>query len=75
MRFLWFIILAAIIVATVAFTLQNNEEVRLQFFHWGATASMALIIGAVYVLGMISGWTVVGLFKRSLHEVTARRDY
>ncbi len=73
MRFVWFLILVVLIVVTTAFALQNDEAVRLQFFNWGLTASMALIIAAVYILGMISGWTVVGVFKRSIREITARR--
>ena len=31
-------------------------------------AKVAVILGAAYVLGMFSGWTVVGLLRRSLNR-------
>jgi hypothetical protein len=34
---------------------------------------MAVLIGVVYFLGMVSGWTVVGFLKRTLQRVTERR--
>jgi hypothetical protein len=33
---------------------------------------MSLIIAVVYLLGMVSGWTVVGFLKRSIKRVTER---
>jgi uncharacterized integral membrane protein len=73
MRLFWFLLLVVFVGATVIFAMQNDEMVRLQFFDWSLTASLAVFIAAVYLLGMVSGWTVVGMFKRSIHEITAGR--
>jgi uncharacterized integral membrane protein len=74
MRFIWFLILVIFVTAVVVFAYQNNDAVQLRFFDWGLTVSLALLIGAVYVLGMLSGWSVVGMMRRSIREVTARRS-
>jgi hypothetical protein len=34
---------------------------------------MALFIAIVYVLGMVSGWSVFGFLKRSIQRVAERR--
>jgi uncharacterized membrane protein YciS (DUF1049 family) len=72
MRFLCFLFLLAFVGVIVAFGYYNQEDVTLRFYQWTMTASMALVVGAVYVLGMLSGWTVVGTLRRTLQRVTER---
>jgi len=43
------------------------------FWTWQLTAPVALVIVAVYFLGMLSGWTVVAFIRRSLRRVGERR--
>ena len=74
MRFVYFLILLIVVTAVVIFAVQNNQSVTLQYFDRSITSSLPLLIAAVYLLGMVSGWTVVGFLKRSLRRVTERRE-
>ena len=60
MHALYISVLVLIVAALAIFAYQNNESVTLQFFRRSITLPMSLLIAAVYVLGMLSGWTVVG---------------
>jgi uncharacterized integral membrane protein len=71
MRLLYLLFLVAFAGAVVIFAYQNQEEVHLRFFDWTLAASIALIIGVAYALGMLSGWTVVGMLRRSAKELIA----
>ena len=74
MRFVYFLILLVVLAAVVVFAMQNNETVTLRYLDRSVTSSLPLLIAAVYLLGMVSGWTVVGFLKRSLQRVTERRE-
>ena len=73
MRVVYCLILLVIITAVAIFAVQNNEDVTLHYLDRHVTFSMAVLIGVVYFLGMVSGWTVVGFLKRTLKRVTERR--
>jgi uncharacterized membrane protein YciS (DUF1049 family) len=51
---------------------QNHESVTLSYLDRSVTLSLPLLIAVVYLLGMVSGWTVVGFLKRSVERVTQR---
>jgi lipopolysaccharide assembly protein A len=72
MRFFYFLVLVLIIAALAVFAVQNDENVPLRYLDRSVTLPMVLLIGAVYLLGMVSGWTVVGILKRSFQRVTER---
>jgi uncharacterized integral membrane protein len=74
MRFFYLLVLLALIAAIAIFAYQNAEGVDVQFLKWGMTTSLAAVVGAAYLLGMLSGWTVVGLFRRSLYRATEPRQ-
>ena len=62
-------ILAAIAIVLIAiFSIQNLEGVEVSFLFWSTTISKCLIIIGTYLLGMISGWGLVELFKKSLQN-------
>jgi hypothetical protein len=44
----------------------NSGDVTLRFLNWQMTVSLALLIGVVYLLGMLSGWSVLGILRRSV---------
>jgi hypothetical protein len=48
--------------------------VKLTFLNWELTHSLALVIGAAYLLGMLSGWTVVGMLRRSFSRASELLD-
>jgi uncharacterized integral membrane protein len=72
MRVIYGLLLLAFLAVLGIFAYQNDESVSVRFFDWAAPASLAAVAGASYVLGMFSGWTVVGFVRRSLQRVTAR---
>lgn len=73
MRLFYFLILVVVIAAVGIFAWQNDETVTLRYLDRSMTQPLSLVIAAVYILGMLSGWTVVGFLKRSLQRVTEHR--
>jgi hypothetical protein len=70
MRLISLVILVAAVAAVVVFALENEGDVTVHFLEYPLTTSKAKLVGAVYVLGMITGWAVVGLLRRSWSRVT-----
>lgn len=70
MRFLCFLFLLIFAGAVGAFAYFNQEELILRFFDYHLSASVAAVIGVAYLLGMLSGWSVWGMLRRSLREVS-----
>ncbi|MFO0811237.1 MAG: hypothetical protein U0746_21620 [Gemmataceae bacterium] len=70
MRTLYLLFLLAFGGAVAAFAYFNAGEVEVRFFDRTLSASLAAVVGVAYALGMLSGWTVVGLVKRSIGRVT-----
>jgi uncharacterized integral membrane protein len=73
MRFLSFLVLLALVGVVVVFAYQNRGAADVQFLSWGVSAPLAAVVGAAYGLGMVSGWAVVGLFRRSWRRLTEER--
>jgi lipopolysaccharide assembly protein A len=73
MRYVQGFLLLIFLGAVAIFALQNREPVELQFLSWSLRAPLALEVVAVYLLGMVSGWTVVAFVRRSIHRVTRER--
>jgi len=64
------IILLILLTAIGVFVFQNRGNVTLNYLDRTLTTSLAMLIGATYVLGMITGWTVLGFLRRSIHRVS-----
>jgi lipopolysaccharide assembly protein A len=72
MRWVYLAFLLAFLAVVGLFAWQNMQEVTLVFAGQSVTTSVALVVGVAYVLGMLSGWTVVGLLRRSISRVAAQ---
>jgi putative membrane protein len=72
MRFIQAIILLVFLGAIGLFAVQNTEAITVTFGKWKATGPVALLAIVAYLLGMISGGTVVSFFRRSLRRVSER---
>jgi uncharacterized membrane protein YciS (DUF1049 family) len=70
MRIVYGIILLMLLAATALFVLQNRGQVTLNYLDRTLTTSLAVLIAATYALGMITGWTVLGFLRRSIHRVS-----
>jgi putative membrane protein len=70
MRFIQAVIFLAFLGAVGLFAVQNTEAITVDFWTWKVTGPVALLAIAVYLLGMVSGWTVVAFVRRSLRRVS-----
>ena len=68
MHYLTTILAVIAIVAIAVFSIQNLEGVEVSFLLWSTTISKCLVIIGTYLLGMISGWALVELLKKSLQN-------
>ena len=59
MRYIQAFVFLAFLVAIGVFAAQNTGLITVSFLAWNVTQPVALLTVAVYVLGMLSGWTVL----------------
>ena len=55
-----------LLLAVLVFSLQNRDPVSLSFLAWSISTPKVFLILGTYVLGMLSGWGLVALVRRSL---------
>lgn len=72
MRTLYWILVVACAALAIAFALQNLGSVTVSFFGYALTAPLAAVVVAIYLLGMLSGGTVVSFLRHSIHKATAK---
>ena len=70
MRWVYLILLLAIVTVIVVFVAQNYEDATVTFFNQRITLPLSIFFVAVYFLGMWSGATVVGFLRRAYHRAT-----
>ena len=64
MRYVQAFLLLAFLVAIGVFAAQNTGAITVSFLTWHVTQPVAFLTVAVYVLGMMSGWAVLGIHQR-----------
>ena len=69
MRFICFVFLLAFVGAVGWLVYENQQEVALTVLNRNFTTSIPVLAGGTYMLGMLSGWTVVGMLRRTLVQV------
>jgi uncharacterized membrane protein YciS (DUF1049 family) len=72
MRLIYFLFLLAFTGAAALLAYENQHEVTLTFFNTNTSISIPVLVGLTYLAGMLSGWTLVGILRRSLHRVLER---
>jgi uncharacterized integral membrane protein len=55
------------------FAIQNLATVPVHFLNWKMGFPLATLIVGAYILGMLSGWSVLGFLRRSIHRVQEPR--
>jgi uncharacterized integral membrane protein len=70
MRFIQALLLLVFLGAVGLFAVQNTGSITVDFWTWKATGPVALLAIAAYLLGMLSGWTVVSFVMRSVRRVS-----
>lgn len=63
------ILLLLFLGAIGVFAVQNTGGITVRFLEYGMTSSLALVVVAVYLLGMLTGWVVVAFLTRSVRQV------
>jgi uncharacterized integral membrane protein len=69
MRFIQAVIFLAFLTAVGVFAVQNTNVISIRFWTWTLSGPVALLAIVAYVVGMLSGWTVVSFVGRSLRRV------
>jgi lipopolysaccharide assembly protein A len=69
MRAIYFLFLLAFGGAAALLAYENQQDVTLTFFNKAQSTSIPILVGITYLAGMLSGWTVVGMLRRSLNRV------
>jgi uncharacterized integral membrane protein len=72
MRYLQAIVFLTFVCAIGIFAVQNRELITVNFLTWNLSQPVALLAVVVYVLGMLSGGTVMAFMRGSLRGATAR---
>jgi lipopolysaccharide assembly protein A len=66
MRWLYFILVVLFALATGIFAFQNLQTVTLAFLGFSIGAPLALLVVIIYVLGMVTGGSLLALLRRSI---------
>ncbi len=53
----------AFLVTIGIFAVQNRDVITVNFLTWNLSQPVAIVTVAVYVLGMLSGWTVLAFAR------------
>ena len=75
MRAIQGILLLLFLGVLLVFVYQNSGPLEIRFLNYRLASSLSVALVGVYLLGMLTGWTVVAFFRRSLRTIsTSRRD-
>jgi lipopolysaccharide assembly protein A len=70
MRFFSLLILIIVVAAIAVFAVQNYDDmVTVKYLDQSVTLSIPLLVGAVFGLGMLTGWTIVRILRRSVRHL------
>lgn len=69
MRALSAVLLLAFLGVLLMFALQNRGSVDIRLMDYAIRFPLAAVVAGAYVLGMFSGWSVIGFMRRSWHRV------
>jgi uncharacterized membrane protein YciS (DUF1049 family) len=72
MRTIYFLFLLAFAGAAALLAYENQQDVTMTVFNTSITTSISILVGLTYLAGMLSGWTLIGILRRSLHRVLER---
>ena len=70
MRTLSFLFLIVFVAALGILAYENNRVATVSVWHWSWEVPFPLLIAALYVLGMFTGWALIGALKRSWRRVS-----
>ena len=74
MRWFHTIVVAVLAVIVLAFAVQNFQSTTISLFNIKMSAPLAVVVAIVYLLGMLTGGSVVSLFRWAVSDVVRQRD-
>ena len=74
MRWLYLIGMIVFVAAIVLFAIQNRELVTMSFLGFSVRAPLAVMAVIVYVLGAITGGSLLALLRRSVQATRSMRS-
>lgn len=74
MRLFYFLFLLVFTGAAALLAYENQHSVTLTVLNYSITTTVPILVGLSYLAGMLIGWTVVGLIRRSLSNVLRDRE-
>jgi len=70
MRTLSFLFLIVLLAVLGILAYENNRAVTVSVWQWSWEVPFPLLVAALYVLGMLTGWALIGALKRSWRRVS-----
>lgn len=75
MRIISGILLLIFLSVLFIFAMYNLDPIEVRFLTWRLVGlPKAAVIAGAYLLGMLSGWSVLGFFRTSLRRVRERPE-
>ncbi len=66
MRWFYLTLATILVLATAIFALQNFQSVTVSFLNFRLSAPLAILIGLIYLLGMVTGGSLWALIRRTV---------
>jgi uncharacterized integral membrane protein len=67
-------VVAVLAIIVLAFAMQNFQNTTISLFNAKMSAPLAVVVAIVYLLGMLTGGSVVSLFRWAVSEATRRPE-
>jgi putative membrane protein len=74
MRWVFLTVIIVFVLAIVLFAIQNRELVTMSFLGFSVRAPLAVMAVIVYVLGAITGGSLLALLRRSVQATRSMRS-
>ena len=71
MRWFYLLLLVLMAAAVAVFATHNPDPLTVRYPGGAVDATLPQLVAVTYLLGMVSGWTVLGLVRRTLWKATA----
>jgi lipopolysaccharide assembly protein A len=68
MRWVYLAVVVLFVAAMIVFAIQNREAVTMAFLGFSIRAPLALLAIGVYILGAITGGSLLALLRRSVQR-------
>ena len=73
MRFIYIALIVLITVAVLLFKVQNLDTVTVSLLSMDFTLPISILIILVYILGMVTGSSLLGLMRSLIRKASPRR--